>query len=108
MIDINNILDRLKSHFNVKSDREIADILGVTSQNITNWKSRNKIPYNEIISICLKEEIDLNELILNKKVVKNINYKEENINNIELLNEKENKIIYYEIKSLISKKENDE
>ncbi|AXX94476.1 helix-turn-helix domain-containing protein [Arcobacter ellisii] len=67
MFDFKEILQRLKEESSLKHDREIADLLGVEQQNITNWKTRNSIPYDLIISLCLEKEINLIYILTGKK-----------------------------------------
>lgn len=67
MIDFKDILERLKETFQVKKDKELAEILGVEQQNITNWKNRNSIPYEFIISLCLEKNINMIYILTGKK-----------------------------------------
>ncbi|MGE4444718.1 MAG: helix-turn-helix domain-containing protein [Candidatus Altimarinota bacterium] len=67
MFDFKKILKRFKEELNLKHDREIAEILGVEQQNITNWKARNSIPYDLIISFCLEKEINMIYILTGKK-----------------------------------------
>lgn len=86
MIEIKNILERIKKKLKLKSDKEVAEIMGVPQQNITNWKSRNTIPYLEIISLCLLKNINLIYILTGEKNEK-INDNNENLskNEIELI-----------------------
>ncbi len=59
MKDLSLILGRLKEKLNLKNDSELASYLGMASGTISNWKNRNKIPYEEIFSICEKSSIDI-------------------------------------------------
>ena len=47
------ILNRIKEYKNFSSDRELADFLGITTQNLSNWKSRNTIDYDLIFTKCV-------------------------------------------------------
>ncbi|MBI1838252.1 MAG: helix-turn-helix domain-containing protein [Flavobacteriia bacterium] len=58
------ILNRIKECKNLSSDKELAEFLGITSQNLSNWKSRNTIDYDLIFTKC--EGIDTNWLISGK------------------------------------------
>jgi hypothetical protein len=92
--DLEHILINIKSYFNLSKDKEIADLLGVKQQTLTNWKLRNKIPYKEIVSLCLDKKITLFELFTqeeNEKRNKMIgNFKESYEN--EIKEEQENMI----------------
>lgn len=108
MIDLEEVFHRIKDIYNIKKDKDLSVILGVKQQTLTNWKLRNKIPYEEIISICLKENINLKYIITGIKeeeIEKKIDYEKEIIENIKKLNEKEKKYIYHLIESKIIKKE---
>lgn len=86
MIEIKNILERIKKKLKLKSDKEVAEIMGVPQQNITNWKSRNTIPYLEIISLCLLKNINLIYILTGEKDEKiNDNDKDLSRNEIELI-----------------------
>lgn len=69
MFDFKEILKRLKEETKLKHDREIAELLGVDQQNITNWKTRNSIPYDLLISLCLTKEINLIYILTGRKNV---------------------------------------
>ncbi len=60
------ILNRLKEHFNLKNNAQLARFLGVAPNTITNWYVRNSIDFDLIISKC--ENIDLNWLIKGSKL----------------------------------------
>lgn len=113
MIDFKDILERIKKKLKLKSDREVAEIMGVQQQNITNWKTRNTVPYQEIISLCLVRNINL-IYILTGKENKETNNSNENlskneselIKKIKKLNPIQQKIIINKIDGEIMK--NDE
>ncbi|MGM0518184.1 MAG: helix-turn-helix domain-containing protein [Campylobacterota bacterium] len=93
------IEDRLKKIFKVNKNIEIANILGVHSSTYGNWKSRDTIPYKEIITICEEKNIDLGLIFFenqNENNTQNVNnYKEELHKLIENLNENDIKKIYH-------------
>jgi phage repressor protein C with HTH and peptisase S24 domain len=55
------ILNRLKTIKNLSSDRELADFLGITTQNLSNWRSRNTIDYDLLFTKCV--DVDLNWIL---------------------------------------------
>jgi DNA-binding transcriptional regulator YiaG len=102
MKSLDSVINRIKETFNINKDREIADLLGVTNQAFANWKSRNKIPYEEIISLCLNENIDLKYIIngeIEEGKIKKLNFREENHKIIEEINDKNQEIIYHILKA---------
>jgi hypothetical protein len=102
------VFNRLKEKLKFKSDKEMYDYMGIIQGTFTNWRRRNKIPYKEINSICIKEKLDLN-YIINGKNSKNseekIDYKKEITKKIEELREKELKYFYHLIEAELTKKE---
>lgn len=105
MKNLNDILNRLKEKLEIKTDTELAERLNLSSGVISNWKAREKIPYNEIFSICEKENIDIKYIFYNKSIEKVNNFKEKLSKAIEKLNENESKYFYYLIESELAKKE---
>jgi len=47
------ILNRIKEYKNFNSDKELADFLGITTQNLSNWKSRNTLDFEIIFTKCV-------------------------------------------------------
>lgn len=101
MIKFIEIEERLKEYFNIKKDGEVAEKLGVTSSRYGNWKKRNTIPYEEIITLCEKENINMTEIITGKKESICINYEEENNKMIKNLSTLEHEKLYHLLKSKI-------
>jgi transcriptional regulator with XRE-family HTH domain len=102
MKSLDDVINRLKQTFNTNKDKEIADLLGVTNQAFANWKNRNKIPYEEIISLCLRENIDLKYIIngeIDEGKIKKLNFREENHKIIEQINDENQEIIYHILQS---------
>jgi hypothetical protein len=63
MNEIKDILERLKTLFNLKKDVELADKLSVHYSNITAWRNRNTMNYEILFTICKENKINLNWLI---------------------------------------------
>jgi len=102
MCEFDEIISNLKEVLKLKNNTELAKVMKVTTQVMGNWKSRNKIPYKEIHTICVEYKLDLN-LILNSGFKKNpnesINYKEENHKMIDILDSKKLEVYYYKLKA---------
>lgn len=47
-----DIFNRLKTAYGFKYDRPLIDLLGAEQSAFSNWKRRDKIPYEEIITRC--------------------------------------------------------
>lgn len=65
MADKKTILDRVKKYFSLKTNKDLADFLGVSKQTISNWYNRNTIDYEIAISRCtdVDHTIDLKWLL---------------------------------------------
>ena len=62
-----NIVNRLKEHYQVKSDTDLARLLGVAQTTISSWKSRNTVDFPLIITKCVG--IDLNWLVSGTSII---------------------------------------
>lgn len=56
-----NILDRIKQHYALKGNAELAALLGVAPQTISNWYSRGTLDYDKIFTNCVG--VDFNWLL---------------------------------------------
>lgn len=106
------IIARLKEKFNITSDKELYDLMGVTQGTFSNWKNRNKIPYEELTTICFNNNLDLRYILTgeNDEKIQNennknnkINHREELIKMLEDLNDKKAEIYYHLIKAELLK-----
>lgn len=59
MRNLEEILNRVKEKLNLKSDSDLAKYLDLSSGTIPNWRIRNKIPYEELFTICEKNNFDI-------------------------------------------------
>ena len=66
MPDLTQILDNIKKIENVKQDKEVAKILKLKNDNLSQYKSRNVVPIKNIVEYCLSKNISIDE-ILNSK-----------------------------------------
>lgn len=62
-INVNELFERLKQHFKLKSNSDLARIMGIQISTINSWKHRNSIDFKKIIRFCEREKIDLNWLM---------------------------------------------
>lgn len=63
-IDNSLILNKIKSHYGIKSDAIFASFLGIKPNTLSNWRNRNTIDYTLLITKC--EDIDANWLLTGK------------------------------------------
>jgi hypothetical protein len=60
-IDKALILNRIKSHYNFKFKAELARFLGIETNTLSNWYTRNIINFDLLVTKC--EDLNLNWLI---------------------------------------------
>jgi hypothetical protein len=95
MLNPNEILDRIKLKKGFKTDGDLAAFLGLTQQNMSAWRKREKFDFGRIMHKC--EEYDFNWLFkgeeskeLTKQQKENEQFKRDLLKaegKIELLNE---------------------
>ncbi len=96
MNNFEKIILNLKESLNIGSDRELARKVNMKTNTFSERNRTNSIPHNEILELCISENLNLNEIYTDNKVIKNeINFKEEIINNLELLNENQIRYVYH-------------
>lgn len=52
------ILDRIKFHYSIQSNAELARFLGISPSTLSNWYSRNTIDYDLVFSKCKNLDLD--------------------------------------------------
>ncbi|WP_417327429.1 helix-turn-helix domain-containing protein [Halarcobacter sp.] len=100
MLYFEEIINRLKESLKIGTDKQVYELMNVKQATFTNWRTRNKIPFEEINTICVDKNLDIN-YILNgiKKEQITINYKEEIIKSLETLSNNDIKSVYHFVKS---------
>lgn len=63
ILNVGIMLDRLKKHFNFKTDTELAKKLGMNLSTLSSWKGRNTFDINEIFSFCVTHGINFQWLL---------------------------------------------
>ena len=92
MINIEEVINKLKKIFNVKTDVELSRKLGFSDRVVTTWKQRNTLNFEKVIETAIEKNIDLNYLF---KPQKNENLKFD----IDLLEE----FVFYNLKRTLFK-----
>lgn len=59
-LDGNAVVSRLKDHFQVSEDSQLAEILGIHKQSVYNWKTRSTVDLKVVLERCA--DVDLNTL----------------------------------------------
>ena len=66
MNTISEVIEKIKKMKGIKTKEKVYYLLGTTRNSIFNRQRRNKFPYQEIVTYCLRENIDINELLSNQ------------------------------------------
>ncbi len=66
---MNDVLTRLKSALKIDSDVELAALMNIKNNVISNWRSRGRVNHQAIITICELYQIDLNWLLKSEDAV---------------------------------------
>jgi hypothetical protein len=106
MFEFEPIINRLIQELKLKNKTDLSNLMGVSTQVMGNWKVRNKVPFEEIVTICLKENININKIISGKEETEKqnkTNFKEELHKMIDEIKEEKAEIYYHLIKAEILK-----
>ena len=60
------VLNEIRRIKKLDSDAAIGEIFGVRQPTVATWRSRNSLPYEEIIRFCVREGISTDSLFLNQ------------------------------------------
>ena len=71
MTDFCEIIEKIKNIISKEKnkkifDKDVAKELGITQANFATLKSRNKIPYQQILDFCARKKISINWLLYNQ------------------------------------------
>lgn len=61
VVNVIELLDRLKIVYGLHRDGELAEFLGISRSGLSTWKKRNSPDYDLIFSICLTRSTPKNE-----------------------------------------------
>ena len=89
-MDLEPILHRAKLHLNVKSDADLARHLGISRQELHQYKKKSSIPYKYLINFCRIESLSTDWLILGREKLSDSEseYKEKYIKKLEAENKR--------------------
>ncbi|ALG68234.1 helix-turn-helix transcriptional regulator [Beggiatoa leptomitoformis] len=73
-ISAKDVLDRLAKLANSKTDKELADYVGISSSNISTWRSRDTIPYDACLKISERDGISIDWLLTGKGSIYKVDY----------------------------------
>jgi hypothetical protein len=65
-IDLVDLIKRLKKLYSVKTDYEVADIIGLNRSTLAGWKKRNYVNVDLMLDICKAKNISEDWLLFGK------------------------------------------
>ncbi|ALG66776.1 helix-turn-helix transcriptional regulator [Beggiatoa leptomitoformis] len=72
MSDTTEVLERLYQLHNVKNDAELARKLNIGTSTISNWRTRDTVPYKICVEISKRDNVSLDWLLTGKELT-NVN-----------------------------------
>jgi len=75
MLQFTNIVDKLKELTGEKQDIQIAKLLKADSAKFAQWKKRNTIPIQELVSYCNDNDVDFNYIFKDNYKLDDLNDK---------------------------------
>ena len=78
MYYFDRVVERLKLHFGLHYQNEVAKLLGIPQQTFATKRKRKSIPYKEIINVCLINRLNINDVFggQSKDRLQDIKYKQ--------------------------------
>lgn len=96
MLYFEKIINRLKKALKIDTDKELYELMNVKQATFTNWRTRNKIPFEEINTLCVNKNIDLNYIINDiEPKKKEIDFKKSLLEIIDNMNDKQLEYMYH-------------
>ncbi len=74
---LNEIFERLKIYFNVKTNKELAVAMRQNESTLNTWKNRNSIPYEKLFEISQREHLSLDWILTGVKSDNNVQHNKE-------------------------------
>lgn len=65
-ISIDEIIQRMKKEFEVKTDKELGEILNVSKTAVSSWRNRNSIPLDVLVSAAVSSMCSMDYLVFGK------------------------------------------
>nr|WP_026601661.1 LexA family transcriptional regulator [Methylomonas sp. 11b] len=70
-----SVISRAKESFSCKTDKALADAIGISPQVLVNRKNTDSIPYEELIDAAIEAGLDVGYILTNKRSVKPVREK---------------------------------
>lgn len=84
MIEYQRIVNNLCLEANIKNEAELSKKLDMSRQSLQNHKTRDSIPYKQIISFCIINKIDINKIFSNENISKTPNINNQSGNGLNI------------------------
>jgi len=62
-LNFSDILDRIKQHEGTRNDKDVAKLFNVSAENLSRWKTRNRIPFEELLEYSMNSDVNFNWLL---------------------------------------------
>ena len=75
MNNVNEIIERMKDFISIKHgnkkvyDKDIAQYLKICPKKLSSYKKTNKVPYEELLFFCHREEITFESIVMKEKLL---------------------------------------
>ena len=66
MNTISEVIEKIKEIKGIKTKEKVYELLGTTRNSIYNRQRRNKFPYQEVVTYCLRENLNINDILTNQ------------------------------------------
>jgi len=70
MSETDQVLERLYKLLNVKNDSQLAKELGIATSTLSNWRTRDTVPYKSCVDVAQQKGISLDWLLMGKEDAK--------------------------------------
>lgn len=70
IIEAGLVIQKLKKALKIKRDIQLSHVLKIRPNTISTWKKRNTLDYPAVIAVCQEYDLDLNEILLEKRARK--------------------------------------
>ncbi|MGS2761120.1 helix-turn-helix domain-containing protein [Sinomicrobium sp. M5D2P9] len=64
-LSVKEVLKNLKEILNLRTNKELSDVLGVRANTISTWKKRNSLDYSRLVAMGKHHKLDMNKLFSN-------------------------------------------
>lgn len=77
------VMGRVKEAFACKTDKAVAETIGMSQQSLINRSKTGSLPFDEIIRACVSKNISIEYVLLGKRIINNVAESSESYTNHE-------------------------